>query len=281
MEATSRSAAKRRERSSLRGSAGTDRRPDRQEAQHDEGHASEHQLAADRAELRHEFGLALSPSLDERRIGARAVLLGGARVRSLGPLTPAVLGVERRVEPGHGRRHAEDDHDERDRSPRWTMPPALLADRPIRSGLLHRTQDGISPRSDRRDAHWPLLFQTGTPKDAAQRRIASAERSMSSSVVDQLEMEIRIAPRPCQTVPPAQHVPSRWIAAITAAVRSSALRSSSVGSAKRTRTWLRTTSLRIVTPGAAASRSAIRRASAQHRSTSWATPDRPSERSAV
>jgi len=63
--------------------------------------------------------------------------------------------------------------------------------------------------------------QIGTPKDAAHRRIASAEMSMSFSVVDQLEIEIRIAPRPCQIVPPTQHVPSRWIDAMTAAVRSS------------------------------------------------------------
>jgi len=34
--------------------------------------------------------------------------------------------------------------------------------------------------------------------------MASAERSMSCTVVDQLLMEIRIAAMPCQTVPPSQ-----------------------------------------------------------------------------
>ena len=48
--------------------------------------------------------------------------------------------------------------------------------------------------------------------------MASAERSMSSSVVCQPETEIRIAARPFQVVPPSQHVPSRWTAAMTAAV---------------------------------------------------------------
>lgn len=42
----------------------------------------------------------------------------------------------------------------------------------------------------------------------AQRRIASAEMSISSSLVDQFEIEIRIACIPCHVVPPNQHVPS-------------------------------------------------------------------------
>ena len=36
---------------------------------------------------------------------------------------------------------------------------------------------------------------------------------MSASVVAQPETEMRSAWRPCQTVPPAQHVPSAWIRA--------------------------------------------------------------------
>ena len=40
------------------------------------------------------------------------------------------------------------------------------------------------------------------------RRIASADRSMSSSVVDQLLIEMRIAAMPCHVVPPSQQVPS-------------------------------------------------------------------------
>ena len=48
---------------------------------------------------------------------------------------------------------------------------------------------------------------------------------------------MRIAVRPCQTVPPHQHVPSAWTPAIT--------RSVSAGSPNETSTWLSTTSLRI------------------------------------
>ncbi len=43
---------------------------------------------------------------------------------------------------------------------------------------------------------------------AAASRIAAALRSTSSPVVLKLETEIRIAARPCQSVPPSQHVPS-------------------------------------------------------------------------
>jgi hypothetical protein len=43
---------------------------------------------------------------------------------------------------------------------------------------------------------------------ATARMMASADRSMSSSVVDQFETEIRIAALPCHTVPPNQQVPS-------------------------------------------------------------------------
>lgn len=38
--------------------------------------------------------------------------------------------------------------------------------------------------------------------------IAAALRSMSASVLAQQEMLIRIAARPCHSVPPHQHVPS-------------------------------------------------------------------------
>ena len=76
---------------------------------------------------------------------------------------------------------------------------------------------------------------------------------------------------PCQVVPPSQHVPSAWTAAMTARVNASA--SPPPAGSKRTRTWLRTTSLRIVTPGASRRPSAIRRARAQLRSRSSARPD--------
>ena len=48
---------------------------------------------------------------------------------------------------------------------------------------------------------------------------------------------MRIAVRPCQTVTPAQQVPSSWIAAMTRRVVSS--------SPNETSTWFSTTSLRI------------------------------------
>jgi len=44
--------------------------------------------------------------------------------------------------------------------------------------------------------------------------IASRQRSTSSSVVAHEHTLILIALLPCQTVPPHQHVPSRWISAI-------------------------------------------------------------------
>src|SRR5437899_12171521 len=83
--------------------------------------------------------------------------------------------------------------------------------------------------------------------DLAHLRIASAERSISFSVVDQFEIEMRIACMPCQLVPPNQHVPSSCTRLMTSAVNSSS--SFPVGSENRTRTCLSTTSLSIVTPG--------------------------------
>jgi len=71
-----------------------------------------------------------------------------------------------------------------------------------------------------------------------------------------------------------QHVPSACTAATTASVVASS-------SPKRTRTWLRATSLRISMSSSAPRISAKRRAHAQQRSTISATPSRPSERSAA
>ena len=72
---------------------------------------------------------------------------------------------------------------------------------------------------------------------------------MSSSVVLQFEIEIRIACLPCQIVPPAQQVPSAWTRAITSRVIASASRSPEPSN--WTSTWLSTTSFRTFTPGAA------------------------------
>jgi hypothetical protein len=50
--------------------------------------------------------------------------------------------------------------------------------------------------------------------------IATKLRSTSSSVVAHEQTLIRIAVRPCQTVPPHQQVPSSWTAWITRVVAS-------------------------------------------------------------
>jgi HD-GYP domain-containing protein (c-di-GMP phosphodiesterase class II) len=128
-------------------------------------------------------------------------------------------------------------------------------------------RDGLSGRSQRDAAA------------EAARRMAAAARSMSSSLVDQLETEMRMAVRPCQRVPPSQQVPSACTRAMVASVRASP---SSLTAAPPTRasTWLSVTSLSTASPPAC-SRSAIRRASAQQRSTSATTPSRPSARSAA
>ena len=77
-------------------------------------------------------------------------------------------------------------------------------------------------------------------------RIAAAERSTSAVVVGQPDTLIRIAERPRQTVPPAQHVPS----ACTRAIASGS---------QATSTWLSTTSLRISAPPSRSSRGEQRR----------------------
>ncbi len=103
--------------------------------------------------------------------------------------------------------------------------------------------------------------------------MASTERSTSASVVRQLQTEMRMQRRPRQVVALVQQVPSRWMRATSRSVASS-------GPSGRTSTWLSpwaTTSR----PGWAASRSAKRSAHAHRRSTSSATPLRPSERRAA
>ena len=62
-----------------------------------------------------------------------------------------------------------------------------------------------------------------SPRRRPRRSAGSRRRttSASASVVDQFETEIRIAAIPCHVVPPSQHVPSAWTAAITRRVKSS------------------------------------------------------------
>ena len=67
---------------------------------------------------------------------------------------------------------------------------------------------------------------------------------MSSAVVDQFEIAIRIAGSLSQVVPPTQHTPACCTRAMTAGVTFSPARFRT-----RTSTWLMTTSFRIVMAG--------------------------------
>ncbi len=120
---------------------------------------------------------------------------------------------------------------------------------------------------------------TAADHTPAARRIAAADRSTSSSVVDQFEIDTRIAARPCQVVPPTQHVPSAWTRAMTS--RTCASASMPGGESNATNTWFNTTSFSTRTFGAAASVAAMRRAWRAQPSTSAAIPERPSARSAA
>jgi hypothetical protein len=83
--------------------------------------------------------------------------------------------------------------------------------------------------------------------------------------------EIRSTARSRHREPVIHAVPSAIIASSTRLVRSS--------SPKDTHTWVNTTSLSTSAPGIAAAPSAKARACRQSRSTSSATPERPSARS--
>src|SRR3954451_11929745 len=78
-------------------------------------------------------------------------------------------------------------------------------------------------------------YATYGTADRTDDAITAADRATSSAVVDQFEIDTRIAGSPFQVVPPTQHVPSAWIAASASAVP--------LGSSSRTSTWLSTTSL--------------------------------------
>ena len=58
----------------------------------------------------------------------------------------------------------------------------------------------------------------GAALERGRGEIAAAVRSMSASVVDQFDTEMRIAAWPCQRVPPTQHVPSACTRPMTASV---------------------------------------------------------------
>ena len=125
----------------------------------------------------------------------------------------------------------------------------------------HRGVQGV-PGQERRG-------RARVPQEAlSARRIAAAERSTSASRGRPAETEIRIAARPRQTVPPAQHVPSAW------------MRATALG--RRGDEHLVEHDV-VEDLGAAVGAGAprTRRACAQLRSTSSASPRRPSERSAA
>ena len=116
--------------------------------------------------------------------------------------------------------------------------------RPPRSCRRPRAAGWRSRRWPRSPARRRPPATTATsPYDAvAAAAMAAAERSTSASVVDQFENDTRRTSRPPQRVPPSQQVPSRWIAAIAARLAASS-------PARRTSTWLSTTSLRTSAPG--------------------------------
>jgi hypothetical protein len=76
----------------------------------------------------------------------------------------------------------------------------------------------------------------GDPASTAA-RIAAADRSISSAVVDQFEIEMRIAACRCQFVPPTQQVPSCWTLVTTCCVMAAAAASLPLGVLNCTRTW--------------------------------------------
>jgi hypothetical protein len=104
------------------------------------------------------------------------------------------------------------------------------------------------------------------------RSIAARLASTSSALVAQEQTLMRIAVWPCHSGTPHQQVPSICSSAMTRRVVSA--------SPKLTSTWFSTTSFSTVWP-AAARPSAKRRACAQQRSTSSATPLLPSAASAA
>ena len=89
-----------------------------------------------------------------------------------------------------------------------------LADWLLAQALAHA--DGgeppeLEPLDDTLEAARPRGLSAARPR--ARRPLLESplrERSTSSFVVRKLETEIRIAARPCQSVPPSQQVPSSW-----------------------------------------------------------------------
>ena len=107
---------------------------------------------------------------------------------------------------------------------------------------------------------------------SAARRMDFRARSRSAAVVAQLLTLTRMASRPRQRVPPHQHSPASWSRPIVALVRGSL--------PKAATTWFRTTSFRTSTP-ARCSSAPSHAAWSQLRSTSPASPRRPSDWSAA
>ena len=215
---------------------------------------------------------AAPPPRDGSPSGARRDDAGRAGA-DLGGLRPA--GRRRHAAPDEARRRAtHDDARPPDRHPRdhrrgAAPPPGRRATPSGRAG----DRAVVRPAAARRRTA------------SRQRRIAATDRSASASVVLQFETEIRIAARPCQVVPPSQHVPSAWTAAMTARVKASA--SPPSPGSNRTRTWFSTTSLRIVDarrsrrgrrPSAGPARSSARAAPRGRRDRATAGRRRPRSR---
>ncbi len=121
-------------------------------------------------------------------------------------------GRPRRHGPARRRRAASATRPDRGRDPSWrrSTPRARGTDLVVRDPLLHRSSlsQFVSAIGARPHAIAGMSEQGNGHVDPARRTMAASERSTSSSVVAHDETLMRIAARPCHTVPPHQQVPS-------------------------------------------------------------------------
>jgi len=91
-------------------------------------------------------------------------------------------------------------------------------------GYYQSRLTALGPR-ERQRFRFTVAFSKGQketyPAQTSERRIASADSSMSFSLVDQLETETRMAAMPCHVVPLSQQAPSCCTRSMTARVSSS------------------------------------------------------------
>ena len=96
-----------------------------------------------------------------------------------------------------------------------------------RAGAERRERRRVPADPRRTDARAPSLRPSSARRQPATRSIAAMLRSTSASVVAHEHTLMRMAVRPCHTVPPHQQVPSACNAAITRWVRSASPKATS------------------------------------------------------